>query len=91
MAGSDGSLRRDGAMGAAHAARNRELLARSAAVYGSPRPSSTRPEITAVNMTCQHCPTDTDLTLLADSLSCMQLLKSPQRRDSPLWLCRHPI
>jgi hypothetical protein len=33
---------------------------------------------------------DEDLTILADSLSSMCLLKSMQRRDFPLWLHRHP-
>ena len=89
VVGSDGSLRRDGAMGAAYASRNSEMPARSVAVYGSP--SSARPEMTAINMACQDCPTDTDLTVLTDSLSCMQMLKSLQRRDFPLWLYRHPI
>ena len=88
VVGSDGSLRRDGAMGAAYASRNSEMPARSVAVYGSP--SSARPEMTAINMACQDCPTDTDLTVLTDSLSCMQMLKSLQRRDFPLWLYRHP-
>ena len=74
------------AMGAAYASRNRELSARSVAVYGSP--SLAQREMTTINMACQDCPTNTDLT---DSLSCMQLLKSLQRRDFPLWLYRHPI
>ena len=34
-------------------------------------------------MACQDCPTD-------NSLSCIQLLKSLQRRDFPLWLYRCP-
>ena len=78
---SSATLWRDGAVDAVYASRNRELQASSVAVYGSP--SSARPEMTAINMAGQDCPTDTDLTVLTDSLNCMQLLKSLQRRDFP--------
>ena len=47
--------------------------------------------MTAISMACQDYLTDTDLTVLTDSLSCMQLLKSLQQWDFPLLLYLHPI
>ena len=89
VVGSDGSLRKDGAMGAAYAAKENRVPARSVAVYGSP--SSCRPELTAIAMACEDVRREEDLTILTDSLSCMVRLKSLQRRDFPLWLYRHPL
>ena len=86
--GTDGSLKSNGAMGAAFVAKDGRMPARSVAVYGSP--SSLRPELTAVALACEDSPLDQDLTILTDSLTGMRLLKSLQRRDFPLWLYRHP-
>ena len=83
----DGSLKKSGAMGAAFVAKDNRLQARSVAVYGPP--SSIRPELTGMALALEDCPRETDLNILTDSLSAMQLLKSMQRRDFPLWLYRH--
>ena len=84
----DGSLKNSGAMGAAFVAKDNRLQARSIAVYGPP--SSIRQELTGMALALVDCPRETDLNILTDSLSAMQLLKSMQRkRDFPLWLYRH--
>ena len=91
VVGSDGTLRKDGAIGAAYAVKENRIPARSVAVYGSP--SSSRPELTAVSNAydLEDVRREEDLTILPDSLSCMVGLKSLQRRDFPLWLYRHPL
>ena len=86
--GTDGSLKSNGAMGAAFVSINGRVPARSVAVYGPP--SSLRPELTAFALACEDSPLGEDLTALTDSLSGMLLLKSLQRKDFPLWLYRHP-
>ena len=63
------------------------LQAKIVTVYGSP--SSICPELTSIGMACKDSPIDEDLTILTDSLSSTNLLKSTQRKDFPLWLCRH--
>ena len=85
-AGTDGACKSDGAMGAAFASKDDRLQARTVAVYGSP--SSIRPELTAFEMACEDSPIDEDLTILADSLSSMNLLKSSHGKEFPLWLYR---
>ena len=85
----DGSLRRDGSMGAAMVAKDDRLPARSVAVFGPP--SSLRPELTGIAIALEDCPGEEDLTILTDSLSSMRLLKSMQRGDFPLSLHRHPV
>ena len=89
VVGSDGSLRKDGAMGAAYAAKEKRVPARSVAVNGSR--SSCRPELTVIAMACKDVRREEDLTILTDSLSCMVRLKNLQRRDFPLWFYRHPL
>ena len=84
--GTDGSLKRDGAMGAAFVSMNGRVPARSVADGLCVR----SPELTGVALACEDSPIDEDLTILTDSLSGMRLLKSLQRRDFPLWLYRHP-
>ena len=51
-----------------------------------PRPeaSSIRPELTVIGLACEDSPIDEDLTILKDSLSSMNLLKSTQRKDFTL-------
>ena len=85
----DGSLRRDGSMGAAMVAKDGRLPARSVAVFG--QPSSLRPELTGIAIALEDCPSEEDLNILTDSLSSMRLLKSMQRGDFPLSLHRHPV
>ena len=85
----DGSLKEDGAMGAAFVSLGERLPARSAAILGPP--SSVRPELAGIAMACEDCPREVDLTVLTDSVSCMRLLMSLQRTDFPLSLYRHPV
>ena len=87
--GTDGSLKSNGAMGAAYVAMGGRLPARSVAVHGSA--ASIRPELTAIALACEDCPLTEDLNILTDSLSSMELLKNLQRRDFPLSLYRHPM
>ena len=84
----DGSLRKNGAMGAAYVSIGGRLPSRSVSVFG--QPSSIRPELTGIAMALKDCPDEEDLNILTDSLSAMVLLRSMQRRDLPLWLYRHP-
>ena len=84
----DGSLKRNGSMGAALVAKDGRLPARSSAVFG--QPSSIRPELTGIALALEDCPGEEDLNILTDSLSSMQLLRSMQRGDFPLSLHRHP-
>jgi len=85
----DGSLKTNGAMGAAFVAKDSRLTERSVAVLGPP--SSIRPELTGIALALEACPQEEELTILTDCLSAMRLLKSTQRRDFPLWLHRHPV
>ena len=68
----DGSLKRDGSMGAAMVAKDGRLPARSVAVFG--QPSSLRPELTGIAIALEDCPGEEDLNILTDSLSSMRLL-----------------
>ena len=63
------------------------LQAKNVAVHGSP--SSSRLELTAIGLACEYSPIEEDLTILTDSLSSMNILRSTQRKDFPLWLYRH--
>ena len=74
-------------MGAAMVAKDNRICSRSVAVYGPP--SSIRPELTGIALAVEECPLEEDLTILTDSLSSLQLLRSMQRKDFPLWLHRH--
>jgi ribonuclease HI len=85
----DGSLKKDGSMGAAMVAKDDRLPARSVAVFG--QPSSLRPELSGIALALEDCPGEEDLNVLTDSLSAMRLLRSMQRGDFPLPLHRHPV
>ncbi len=85
----DGSLRRDGSMGAALVAKDGSLPARGVAVFG--QPSSLRPELIGIALALEDCPGEEDLNILTDSLSSMRLLKSMQRGNFPLSLHRHLV
>ena len=84
----DGSLRKDGAMGAAYVSKDNKLQARSVAVFG--RPASILPELAGIALPLEDCPLDEELSVLTDSQSAMDLLRSLQRADFPRWLHRHP-
>ena len=85
----DGSLKKNGIMGAAMVAKDGRLPSRSVAVFG--QPSSIRPELTGLALALEGCPDEEDLNILTDSLSAMKLRKSMQRKDFPLELYRHPV
>ncbi len=85
----DGSLKKDGSMGAAMVAKDDRLPARSVAVFG--QPSSLRPELSGIALALEDCPGEEDLNVLTDSLRAMRLLRSMQRGDFPLPLHRHPV
>jgi ribonuclease HI len=85
----DGSLKKNGAMGAAVVAKDGRMQARSVAVFG--QPSSIRPELTGIALALEGCPAEEDLNILTDSLSSMRLLMGMQRRDLPLSLYRHSV
>ena len=89
VAATDGSLKKDGSMGAAFVSQNNRMPARSVAVFGSR--SSLRPELTGITLALEDCPQNVDLNILTDSLSSIRLLQSLQRADFPLSLYRHPV
>jgi ribonuclease HI len=89
VAATDGSLKKDGSMGAAFVTQNNQVPSRSVAVFGSK--SSLRPELAGIVLALEDCPQDVDLNILTDSLSSLRLLKSLQRADFPLTLYRHPV
>ena len=89
LVATDGSLKKNGIMGAAMVAKDGRLASRSVAVFG--QPSSIRPELTGIALAVEDCPREEDLNILTDSLSAMKLLSSMQRKDFPLSLYRHPV
>ena len=84
----DGSLRKNGAMGAAFVSKDNRLPARSVAVFG--QPASIRPELAGLALPLEDCPLEEELSILTDSKSSMDLLKALQRTDFPLWIRGHP-
>ena len=84
----DGSLRKNGAMGAAFVSKDNRLPARSVAVFG--QPASIRPELAGLALPLEDCPLEEELSILTDSQSSMDLLKALQRTDFPLWIRGHP-
>jgi len=87
VAATDGSLKKNGSMGAAYVSIGGRLPPRSVSVFG--QPSSIRPELTGIAMVLKDCPDEEDLNILTDSLSAIVLLRSMHRKDLPLWLYRH--
>ena len=89
MVRSGGSLRKDGAMGAAYASnatKENGIPARSLAVKGSPSSIMIRQELTCMAMGCDDVWRGQGLTTLTDSQSRTVLLKSLQHRDLQSWL-----
>ena len=84
----DGSLKHDGAMGAAFVALGNRVPARSVVVFGSEM--SVRPELSGIALALEYCLAEEDLAILTDSKASMDLQRSIQREDFPLWLYRHP-
>ena len=85
----DGSLRKNGAMGAAFVAKGNKLQARSVAVFG--QPASIRSELAGIALPLEDCPLEEELNILTDSQGSIDLLQSLQRTDFPLWLRGHPV
>ena len=83
----DGSLKKNGSMGAAFVSMRNRLPGRSVTVLGSA--SSTRPELTGIALALEASPSDEDLTILTDSLVAMTTLFSLRRADFPLSLHRN--
>ena len=83
----DGSLKINGAMGAAYVSIGGRLPPRSVIVFG--QPSSIRPELTGIAMALKDCLDEEDLNILTDGLSAIVLLRSMQRKDLPMWLYPH--
>ena len=87
VAATDGSLKKNGSMGASYVSIGGRLPPRSVSVLG--QPSSIRPELTGIAMVLKDCQDEEDLNILTDSLSAIVLLRSMQRKDLPLWLYQH--
>ena len=75
-------------MGAAFVSMGGRIPARSVTVFGSA--SSTRPELTAIALALETCPSIDNLTILTDSLDSLTTLFSLRRADFPLSLHRNP-
>jgi ribonuclease HI len=84
----DGSLKDDGSMGAAIVSLGERVPAKSVAVFGSA--SSTRPELTAIALALEQCPSTANLTILTDSQDSLTALSHSRRADFPLNLYRNP-
>ena len=83
----DGSLKDDGSMGAAIVSLGERVPAKSVAVFGSA--SSTRPELTAIALALEQCPSTANLTILTDSQDSLTALSHSRRADFPLNLYRN--
>ena len=80
----DGSVREDGAMGAAMVCMGNQVPSRSVAVSGPP--SSPRAELTGILLALEEAAESASVTILTDSLVSIQWLKAAQRLDWPLWM-----
>jgi len=80
----DGSVREDGAMGAAMVCLGNKLPSRSVSVSGPP--SSPRAELTGILLALEEPDESSDITVLTDSLVSIQWLIAAQRVDWPLWM-----
>ncbi|NBO64558.1 MAG: hypothetical protein EBU88_06900 [Acidobacteria bacterium] len=88
IAATDGSVKRDGSMGASACWSRPDLAPVSFEVHGPPK--SIVPELFGVAVAAEKSPTDEDLKLLTDSKSSLQLLRGMQRQDFPVFLHRRP-
>ncbi len=68
VAATDGSLKKNGSMGAAYVSIGGRLPPQSVSVFG--QPSSVRPELTGIAMVLKDCPDEEDLNILTVQLSC---------------------
>ena len=80
----DGSVREDGAMGAAMVCLGIQVPSRRVAVSGPP--SSPRAELTGILLALEEPEESVDATILTDSLVSIQWTITAKRLDWPLWL-----
>ena len=82
----DGSVRKDGSMGAGACWSRPIRLPFSSAVHGPPK--SIFPELAGLAIAVERSPLDEDLTILTDSKISLQLLRGMQRQDFPVFCQR---
>ena len=85
LAGTDGSVRKDGGMGAGVCWSQPDLDPISLAVHGPVK--SVVPELAGLAVATERAPLGQDLTILTDSKASLQLLRGMQRKDFPVY-CR---
>jgi len=86
IAATDGSVKRDGSMGASVSWSRPDLFPFRCEVHGPPK--SICPELVGVCAAPMYAPLEEDLTMLVDSKSSLLLLKGMQREDFPIFLHR---
>lgn len=86
IAATDGSVKKDGSMGASACWSRPDLAPVSFEVHGPPK--SIVPELSGIAVAAERSPTDEDLTILTDSKSSLQMLRGMQRQDFPVFLHR---
>lgn len=86
IAATDGSVKKDGSMGAGVSWSRQDLAPISFEVHGSPK--SIIPELSGLAVAADRAPMDEDLTILTDSKSALLLLQGMQRQDFPVFLHR---
>ena len=86
LAATDGSVKKDGSMGASVVFSDPDLHVINFEVHGPAK--SNIPELAAIAAAARYAPMDKDLTILTDSQDSLQLLTGMQRHDFPLFLHR---
>ena len=86
IAATDGSVRKDGGMGAGVCWSRPSLPPISFVVHGPPK--SVIPELAGLAEATETAPTDEPLTILTDSQASLLLLRGMQREDFPVFLHR---
>ena len=84
----DGSVKKDGSMGAAGCWLEQVLPDFSFFVHGMPK--SITPELSAIAWAIKQAPKEQTLTILTDSLTSLRMLTNMQRKDFSLWLHGDP-
>ena len=86
LAATDGSVKKDGSMGAGVCWSRPDLASFSVEVHGPPK--SIVPELSGLAEAADRAPMGEDLTILTDSKSALLMLKGMQRQDFPVFLHR---
>ena len=84
LSATDGSVKKDGTMGAGVCWSRPDLDPISFEVHGLPK--SIVPELSGLAAAIARAPIDEDLTVLTDSKSALQMLQGMQRQDFPVFL-----